>query len=175
MSTATQSNELVVEIQNTADNLLQTLAAYNETAINLVPPQGGWTAGQVSEHLLKSCSPEGLYASTHKTERAVDEKIGMIKGIFLDFDAKYTSPEFIRPSTGTTYHKETLVHALANNWTIIEKAAETLDLTETIDFDLPGFGKLTRLETIYLMVYHTQRHTRQLKQIAAGLKNQQAE
>ena len=46
------------------------------------------------------------------------------------------------------------------------EAIKTLNLSETCTaFELPGFGEFTRAEWIYFAMYHTQRHTHQLKKI----------
>lgn len=168
MSTTIQTTGIIADIQHTAADLLQALSRFTEANIDRVPFEGSWSGGQVAEHLLLSCSPEGLYGPVQPTERDPDEKIALIKGIFLDFDAKYSSPGFIIPRQ--QHHEQAaLVQQLTANWQVIEKAAGTLDLTASVSFDLPGFGILTRLELVYLMVYHTQRHTRQLNHIASRL------
>jgi hypothetical protein len=46
------------------------------------------------------------------------------------------------------------------------RAVQTLDLTSTcLGFELPGFGKFTRLEWGNFILYHTQRHMHQMKNI----------
>jgi hypothetical protein len=41
-----------------------------------------------------------------------------------------------------------------------------------MEFDFPGFGHLTRYEWLKFIVFHTQRHIHQLKQIKNALVNQ---
>ncbi len=55
----------------------------------------------------------------------------------------------------------------------ITEAIKTLDLSATCTvFELPGFGEFTRSEWIWFAIYHTQRHTHQLKNIYDILINQ---
>ena len=165
MTTKVQTPEMIAEIRQTAADLLQALEAFNEHSFNQVPFEGSWTAGQVAEHLLLSCSAEALYANTTETLRAPGEKLEQIRAVFLDFTAKYQSPDPIVPQQ-TVHHKDATVRELAENWHGIANAAATLDLNASVQIEIPFFGILTRLELVYLMVYHTQRHTRQLKAIA---------
>ncbi len=53
----------------------------------------------------------------------------------------------------------------------INLAMETMDLSKTcLAFELPVLGFLTRLEAIYFILFHTQRHIQQLKNIYQKLK-----
>jgi hypothetical protein len=152
-------------IKVSADELLKVVSAFDQEAFNKVPFEGSWTAGQVAEHLLRACSPEALYLETTKTERAADMHFAGIEDLFLDFTTRYESPDFVRPKGIYHQHQETL-DKLTASWAGIAEAADTLDLTVTcVAFEIPGFGYLTRLELIYFMACHAQRHTRQLQNI----------
>ena len=163
-------------IKNTADELLKALSVFDQETFNKVPFEGSWTAGQLAEHLLKACSPEALYLETTKTDRAPDMQFSAIEDLFLDFTTRYESPDFVRP-TGIYHQYQEMFDQLAASWAGIAKAADTLDLNVTcVAFEIPGFGYLTRLELIYFMACHTQRHTRQLRNIyrkVSGRNNHQ--
>ncbi len=133
--------------------------------IDKIPFEGSWTAGQLLEHVDKAVGADVLYGKTAKTGRVADEKVALIKSIFLNFDTKFKSPEFIEPRE-ITHDKNILLNSLNKKFDQLVIAAETLDDTEEcLDFELPGMGKLTRLEWINFQMIHTQRHLHQLKNI----------
>jgi hypothetical protein len=83
------------------------------------------------------------------------------------------SPDFVVPPD-TSYNKEELLHSLEDIKAKIKQAIETLDLTKTcLAFELPVYGFLTRLEAVYFILYHTQRHIHQLKNIHQKVINNQ--
>jgi hypothetical protein len=155
------------EITVTFDNLHQVLLAFNEQQLNLVPFEGSWTAGQVTEHIIKGLS--GLSPTVNGpveiTQRKPGEKIKPIEDMFLDFTTKLKSPGFLIP-TGSGYQKEELLTTLDNLKHTATNAAETLDLKMTcLASELPAFGTLTRFEWIRFFLIHTQRHTHQIENI----------
>ena len=79
------------------------------------------------------------------------------------------SPDFIKPSD-ELQDKEILVNTLKK---IEREALQTISKEELhllcLDMELPGFGKLTVYEWISFGFIHMQRHTVQLKKIAAAL------
>lgn len=157
--------ELMTAIESTSAALLRAVAPFNETQFNKVPAEGGWTAGEVAQHLCLAVSADILYDTTQPTERQPGEKIEMTRNLFLNFDIKMQSPDFIMPAKGP-YQKVDMQQKLAESWEKIREAAKTLDLTATCtSFGLPNWGTLTRLEWIWFFVFHTQRHTRQLQHI----------
>ena len=164
------ATELKTEIKETQTALLQTLAAFNPEQLNTVPFDGSWTAGQVSEHLIKAVSAGLLYGNTTETERPPDVMVKPLREQFLDFSTKMKSPDFIIPSDGP-HDKQELTGQLQKIWEEIAEAASTLDLTKTcLDFELPGAGHLTRLEWLNFMIVHTKRHTHQLNNIYKALR-----
>ncbi len=165
--TRLNTKELLKQFDETESELLRVVSAFSEEQLNTVPFEGSWTAAQVAEHLLKSKSgiPQLFSGATKSTEREPDEKVEIIKSIFLDFNTKFKSPEFIIPSD-PPHEKQVLLNALMNTRAAISKVAGTLDLSETCtSFPFPQLGELTRWEWMQFAICHTQRHTRQLKNI----------
>lgn len=135
-----------------------------------VPFEGSWTAGQVLEHTDKAVSPQILSGNTAPVDRPADKKAGLIKKIFLDFDTKFKSPEFIEP-TASVHDKDQLRDSLVSKFDALIHAAQTMNLEEEcLDFEVPGMGKFTRLEWITFYMVHTQRHLQQLANINAVLQ-----
>jgi hypothetical protein len=161
------TNNILIEMTETTNNLLQTISSFPAEKFNTIPFEGSWTAAQVSDHILKSVSGvlELLFSNTKPTTRQPDEKVEAIKSMFLDFTTKMKSPEFVLPEN-SPIEKEKILNAWANTKTKLIDAIKTLDLPATCTvFELPGFGEFTRAEWIWFAIYHTQRHTRQLKNI----------
>jgi hypothetical protein len=100
-------------------------------------------------------------------EREPGERVQELKKIFLDLSTKFQSPEFILP-TQDTYEKDTLVAKFKRSIERLKAAAATVNLSEIIN--LPIFGEITKLELLHFVLYHTQRHNHQLKNIVGILE-----
>lgn len=161
--------ELVAEVEKTGSTLLQLLSSFTEKQLNAVPFEGSWTAGQVAEHIYKAGDCGIVYGNTVPTNREPDEKVKAIKEMFLNFDAKMKSPEFVLPDTG--FHgKDKVLERTTATWNKLTEAAKTVGLTDTCtDFVVEGFGPFTRLEWIEFINVHTRRHIHQLENIKQKL------
>lgn len=156
---------LLQEVTTTGNTLQQLLSSFNEEQLNTVPSEGSWTAAQVASHICKAGDCSVLYGSAVPSSRVPDEKIPAVKSVFLDFNTKMTSPEFIRPDEGHL-PKASVLKNTAATWEKLTTAANTVDLTdECTSFEVPGFGPFTRLEWIQFINIHTQRHIHQLQRI----------
>jgi hypothetical protein len=160
-------------IENTSKELLQVIFSIPNEKFDTVPFEGSWTAGQVAEHVLKSCSGlvNVLEGTVKPTDRNVEEHVPMLREVFLNFEHKMKSPEFILP-TRDIHNRQFMAADLANALAGIAAVAkvENLDLTCT-DFEMPNLGQLTRIELINFVDVHTQRHIHQLKNIRKYLIN----
>jgi len=162
-----QPTEITTLAVENLSQLIELLAKFEQKDINIIPFEGSWTAGQVAQHMVMANSgfADIMNGPVKETERAADEMEPKIKGDFLNFDIKMTTPDFIRPEA-RDYDKEELISALKNIREMVNNAAITLDMTKTCTaFELPVYGYLTRLEAVSFIAYHTQRHTHQLKNI----------
>jgi hypothetical protein len=155
----------------TTADLLATIASFKEDDINTIPFEGSWTAGQVGEHIYKSMSgvSHSLQGAVKKTDRDPGEKIKAIGDIFLNFDLKMKSPDFIQPSE-LPHDKTLLLRCLTLITSEVSEQITSQDLSVIcLQPILPGFGDLTRLELNYFIVFHTQRHIHQLKKILGSI------
>jgi hypothetical protein len=162
--------QIIQDINDTFNAILQLISSLENDAINVVPFEGSWTAGQVAQHVTISCSgfAEILYGNVEITNRNYDDLIAAVKGDFLNFDIKMTSPDFIVPPA-INYNKEDILSNLTHIKTALKNAVGSLDLTMTcLGFEI-GYGYFTRYEAIYFVIYHTQRHIHQLKNIVNQL------
>jgi uncharacterized damage-inducible protein DinB len=103
---------------------------------------------------------------TKETIRRPDEHIEMIKSSFLNFSIKFKSPDFVVPEK-KEYVKEDLLRTLRELKAALEDIIESTDLDKTCTaFELPGgMGYLTRQEALSFVIFHTQRHENQMKNI----------
>lgn len=159
---------VAAEIEQSANQFIEILSEIPPEKLNIVYAMGCWTVGQLADHVIKATA--GIPDVKIKApERSPDQQIGIIKSVFLNFEMKYRSPEFIIPGNGP-FDKQQLLSELNGNKQRNIKTAETTDLTALcVDFELPHFGYLTRYEWLKLIIYHTQRHSKQLKEVAGRL------
>lgn len=158
---------LKTEIIETFDSLINEFSSIPEEAINIVPFEGSWTAGQLAEHVLKAIAdlPQMLNEEAEPADRPADEKVAQLKSIFLDFSIKMQAPVFVAPSTGPL-DKATLTNDLKKCKSGLVEAAVGLDLTAICkSFEFPTMGYFTRLEWLTFSIVHTIRHLEQLKRI----------
>jgi hypothetical protein len=160
--------ELLQEFEAATNAYIELVAALSQEEINTVPFTGSWTAAQVTEHLCKSDQAmiQALNGPVQPTNRPPDAGVNELRSIFLDFSTKLPAPEFIIPAPGT-HDKDSLIGTFKAGREQIGKAIQTLDLTATCH--MPIFGKPTRLELIAFVIFHTQRHTNQVKHISEKL------
>lgn len=166
--------EIKIAIENTTGQLIELISSANEQQFNEIPFEGSWSVGQVCHHLLKSYGLADVLKSgpAKPTERLPGKEIEQVKKIFLDFNSKYISAETLLP-TEERIEKEKLLNSLQKRILQIEEVIETKDLTETcVGIPFKGIGELTRLEWLYVILYHTQRHIRQAKSIEKLLNSQ---
>lgn len=160
-------NEIVKELESTVTEFQQLISSFDEQQLNVVPFEGSWTPAQVARHICMANSglADALNGPVKDTDRAADQSVKEFERIMLDFTTKMNSPAFILPEM-KVYDKERLINTLEDIKTDVGKAVTDLDLTKTcLAFELPGLGQVTRLEAVYFMIYHTQRHAHQLKNI----------
>lgn len=162
------ANEFLLEFEAATNAFIAKVAALSQSEINTIPFAGSWTAGQVIEHLCKSDEHmiKVLNGPVQPTSRTPDAGVPKLQAIFLDFSTKLPSPEFIIPSD-QTFDKESIINTFKAGREQIGKAIQTLDLTATCH--MPIFGEPTRLEIIAFVIFHTQRHTNQVKNISEKL------
>ena len=173
MSTTRQTNfhELQPLFDETMSLLRSLVSSFNEEDLNTVPFEGSWTAGQVTEHLIKSY--EGMARSLGikgaSASRDPEQRVPELKAVFLDFTKKFTSSAFILPMQ-ESYEKKALVAALDRSISHFREAAHAADPAEVVT-GLPT-GEITKVEIFHLVIYHTQRHIHQLKNIYQRLQEQ---
>jgi hypothetical protein len=162
--------ELLAAIHEAAANLQNLMSLLDEHRVNVVPYEHSWTAGQLFRHVAKSTGgmEKVVRADAKPAARDAGERIPELKKIFLDFSHKMKSPEFIVPEAGP-YEKEAAMEELGKAFAKLKEAAEAADDLSGLATGLP-LGPITKLELLHFVLYHTQRHTHQMKRICDALK-----
>ena len=111
---------------------------------------------------------KAMQMNAKPAERDPGERITQLKNIFLDFSKKLTQPEFIVPEE-KVYEKHSSIDELSQSFNQFKEAAGNANLNGLVE-GLP-LGPITKLEIIHFVLYHTQRHLHQMKNICAALEN----
>ena len=165
------TKELFVSLDEISSELLQLISSADSTTVNTVPFKDSWTAAQLASHVTKSnkAIAQALNMEVQSAERNPGERVEELKAMFLDFSTKFQSPEFIRPKQDI-YQKDTLIAELKKSIEHMKELRSKIHLSEILS--LPAFGEITKLELLHFVLYHTQRHVHQLKNIFQKLKKQ---
>lgn len=164
-----------MDIEKLSDDLaasqrhfIMTLRGVPAEVLNVKPAPEKWSPGEIAEHValveersLAVASGPGKPAEGYD----VDKRIALLRGIFTDQDKKYIAPAQVEPTAGPKDREALVARIQATRSGLIE-AVKTLDLTETATaFAHPAFGEITRVEWIYAVVFHTERHRLQIEAI----------
>ena len=161
-----KQKEIHIAIDETLSELLEVISGFDQKQFNVAPGKDSWTPGEVTQHLVLSISGfvDLMKGPTQETIRKPDEHVEKMKAVFSDFTRKLKSPDFIVPEK-KDYNKEDLLSILRKLKASLEDIIETANLDKTCTlFEIPGgLGHLTRQEALAFVIYHTQRHVHQLK------------
>ena len=106
-----------------------------------------------------------LYAPAQPADRDPEERAASLKDIFLNFETKMKSPDFILPED-KHYEKTELEGPLEETKDKMIEAAQNVNLTEVAPLsDGHPLEGSTKLELVHFITYHTMRHNHQLKKI----------
>lgn len=155
---------------NSVAELVQLIESSGEEQINAVPFKDSWTAAMVAEHVTKSTRSitQALNMPGGLIDRDPGERIPELKAMFLNFNTKMKSPAFILPSQDT-YDKQMLMGDLTKSFERLKEESYRVNLSEAINH--PAFGDITKLELLYFVKYHTERHIHQIKNILKIVRN----
>lgn len=165
------TKQLFTSLDETWSEFFKLVSSADADTINKMPFKDSWTIAQLATHVKKSNNAiiQALQMQGKACERNSDERLEELKKIFLDFTAKYKSPDFIIPDK-KEYNKESVVEQLANSIEQLKILRSKTNLQEIIN--LPVFGEITKFEILYFVLYHTQRHVHQLKNILQTINNE---
>jgi uncharacterized damage-inducible protein DinB len=169
MTTGTvQIATLINNIEHVTDKLVQLLQSVDERHLNQKPGPDKWSIAQIADHITLSNNSiaKALALKGKPVDRNPGERVEELKSIFLDFQKKFQAPEFIVP-TKEIYDAEVLLKELEASIKRIRERMYEDDLDELINH--PAFGDISKFEILHFVLYHTQRHLRQINQLATNL------
>lgn len=145
------------------------MSSVDVNKVNTVPYAGSWTAPQLLRHVVKSINgmTQALQVPGPVADRDPSARVEELRSIFLDLSKKFERPEFIKPEE-MEYDKQASIDEINNSFKAYREKASEASLNEIVQ-GLP-FGPVTKLELIYFILYHTQRHVHQMHKICAALK-----
>lgn len=159
--------KLLAELGSTLQTFIDTSASFNNVEFNAEPYHNSWTPGQCAEHIRMSTSGfnDVINGPVKDTSREPDAGVEQIKAQFLNFDIKMQSPDFVVPEA-KSYDQQQMADALKVINDNLLQSVKLLDLTKTCTaFKIPGADWFTRFESASFVLYHTQRHVRQLQKM----------
>lgn len=160
--------ELVQGIEKTFDTLLDELSKFDAKTLCKAPFEGSWTAGQTTEHVI-ICGSGIPDSRTIDADRPYDEMVEPLKKLFLDYSIRFEADPSLLPRSESHIMDE-LVLQVNTIKGQLKGIAATSDLKAVcLDMEFPSFGLLTRHEWLWFIMFHTQRHTHQIKNIGKHL------
>lgn len=157
---------VLADLEESTKRLLQSFAHFSPENFNEKPSETAWSAAELAEHLLKveTTANKALRSQSEAPGRPFDEKVAFLK-MKMEDEAKRQAPEPVRPSAAAKDFAGTIAQ-LKEQREALKSAVETFDLTEAcVGLPHPVAGVMTRIEWVYFVIHHTDRHLRQLKQI----------
>jgi len=167
-------NTYAIQLDQALNGMVAAIDQFKNDQLNTVPFEGSWSAAQVAVHVLKSIEglPKLFSSEAVPTGRDPHQFEPQLKKIFLDFETKMKSPDFIVPGEGPFQKNELMQRLSETRRAIIEKVKD-LDLSKTFaSFSFPGTGPLTGYELLCFAWCHTARHARQVTNIFTVLGSQ---
>ncbi len=161
------NEQLAKQFRNTTEELIQLLEKFDDTSFNRKPAGGGWSAGEVAEHLLifDTRLDKILETATHPTGRDITEKKPVFTARVSDRKNKIDAPPFLVPTAGIK-SVSWLVEQIKEERKKIMKSIEKNDLAlHSKEFPHRLFGELTAFEWINLVDVHAKRHMEQLNEL----------
>src|SRR5258705_198150 len=112
---ASSREELFGAVDNISSELAELVSSFSDVEINEIPFEGSWMAAQVTDHVRKSNNgiAQALQMKGRVNERKADERVKELKDVFLDFETKLKSPQFILPGQ-SGYNKKDLIERLGS-------------------------------------------------------------
>ncbi len=156
------------EITEVFDQLKTLIQDLTDEQINRRPEAGGWSIGQIVEHILRSSN--GIPDRKVQTyNRAFDEQGPAIRSLFLDLNTKFEADKSLLPKEDN-YTKEDLLERVLARKTKLVLDVKDKDLTlMCMDMEFPNLGYLTRFEWLTVIAAHSKRHCYQIERVKGEL------
>lgn len=163
--------KIISELDNSTKLITDKVSGLPFESFNMRKEKGAWSAGDCIEHLviIERSARNTLMGPVKYYNRDYDQKIPVVKKAFDDDVKKFIAGKLAAPPEASR-NPEHIIAEFISNREEIKKVISKEDLTVLCDaFRHPLFGHFTRLEWIYFVIYHSQRHSRQIERIIATL------
>jgi len=160
------------ELNRVTSELLDTLTNISPEIFFLKPDENSWSIGEITDHLIKietltfQVIQNARLSTTH---RKPDEKIKYIRDTLMNFDKMLSAGGPILPDHQIN-NKDELIYKLKEIRQSLINFIPNNDLSIRCEiFEHQLFGKLTRIEWLYYVVYHSERHLNQINKVIEAL------
>lgn len=166
---------MCTDLDNNTQLFLDILDTVHPDKLHQKNEQTTWSIMDCAEHMLiseQSVTGALKGAAEPVKDRAPNSKVPDISRSFMDFDKRLRVTG--EPDTLKGGYKSTadFSKAFRQNREIIKDTLrkEPVDWL-CKDMEHPVFGFMTRIEWVYYLIYHTERHLQQINRIEASLEN----
>lgn len=161
-------NLVLSNLNESTTNFLNIVNDFPEEHFNIKPSSDSWSAAEIIQHIEKIEYLLNTILEGNKKpveERKPDKKIEIIKTAFQNQDKKYTAYGPILPDSNSK-DKDVSIIKFEKNRIKLKEIVKSEDLTLVCqDFEHGVFGDLTIFEWIYFVIYHCERHGKQIQNI----------
>ena len=157
---------LLENLQASTKQLIYTFSNFTPANFNTKPSADEWSAGEVAEHLLRIelFANDAFRSETAPSDRDPDKLISFLKNRMDDTNKRKASE--ITSPTGEQQDLNEMIAQFQTQRQKLAEAIETMDITEAcIGKPHPVLGVMTRMEWAAFVIYHTDRHLRQLQRL----------
>lgn len=152
---------------NHTDELLSMLGAINQESFNTPSAGGGWSAGDIAEHLWKIDVMVGRTLASIDThvDRDPGETIAKFTTRLRDRNNKLEAPEAIVPSKEPK-NKEEIIQKIRVARKAIADAIQSKDMSlVNNNVSHRFYGVMTGFEWVMFVITHTERHMIQVSEL----------
>jgi hypothetical protein len=164
----TEKSNILSELASSTEKLTETISRFPSAKLHDKANPETWSAAEVVEHIvaLETLVNEILMGATEvATDNPQKDMTELIKNIFGDFDRKLKAFGQINPKDNSK-DKADLIYMFQKSRQTLTEIINNNDLSRRCTgFTHHAFGNLTRLEWIYLLIYHTERHIQQIERM----------
>lgn len=154
-------------LQEAIKSFVESMYAFKESAFNVAPFAGSWTAAETGNHINKSMQfiHQIVEGEVVPVNRNPEQHIPVLKQIMEDMATKGKSAPELLPDERFISRAE-MRNDLTETEQLLLGDIRGLDLSLICQaMEFPGVGYLTRFELLSFAAFHVIRHTRQIQNI----------
>ncbi|MES2328151.1 MAG: DinB family protein [Bacteroidota bacterium] len=161
---------MMIALKENTNTLAKALSAFDYVHFNRHPADGGWTAGEIAEHLLLfDLRITNVFSGkTAPSDRDPQANINAMQDRMADRVNRIDAPTFLVPST-TAKDPVTLTQKILDQRCIISIMITDQDITVLLP-DSPHrfYGIMSAVEWVQFLIHHCNRHIEQLRELAGS-------